>query len=158
MSETQPKEAVLGLISLYMTVTTKPHEGVLFKKGNPDPAVKVCSLLFCSSPLKHSWDLHGFHGVARSRHCPVVIVALIAHSCPTVCHPLDCNPPDSSAHGILQVRILEWVAISFSRLSGVNSWKRKSAGVRSEASLCLLSLLLAEFLQVRSQTHNVQTL
>ena len=132
-------------------------EGVLFKKGNPDPAVKVCSLLFRSSPLKHSWDWHGFHGVARSHPCPVVI-ALIAHSCPTVCHPLDCNPPGSSAHGILQVRILEWVAISFSRLSGVSSWKRNSARVRSEASLCLLSLLLAEFLQVRSQTHNVRTL
>ena len=31
--------------------------------------------------------------------------------------PLDCNPPGSSAHGISQARILEWVAISFSRRS-----------------------------------------
>ena len=30
-------------------------------------------------------------------------------------HPLDCSPPGSSVHGILQARILEWVAISFSR-------------------------------------------
>ena len=32
-----------------------------------------------------------------------------------LCHPMDCSPPDSSVHGILQVRILEWVAISLSR-------------------------------------------
>ena len=31
------------------------------------------------------------------------------------CDPVDCNPPGSSIHGILQARILEWVAISFSR-------------------------------------------
>ena len=31
------------------------------------------------------------------------------------CDPVDCRPPDSSVHGILQARILEWVAIAFSR-------------------------------------------
>ena len=36
-------------------------------------------------------------------------------SCLTLWDPLDCSPPDSSVHGILQARILEWVAISFSR-------------------------------------------
>ena len=36
-------------------------------------------------------------------------------SCPTLWDPIDCSPPGSSAHGILQARILEWVAISFSR-------------------------------------------
>ena len=35
--------------------------------------------------------------------------------CPTLCDPVDCSPPGSSIHGILQARILEWVAISFSR-------------------------------------------
>ena len=39
----------------------------------------------------------------------------VAQSCPTLCDPVDCSPPGSSAHGILQSRILEWVAISFSR-------------------------------------------
>ena len=38
-----------------------------------------------------------------------------------LCNPLDCSPPDSSVHGISQARILEWVAISFSRGS---SWPR----------------------------------
>ena len=34
---------------------------------------------------------------------------------PTLCDPVDCSPPVSSVHGILQARLLEWVAISFSR-------------------------------------------
>ena len=39
----------------------------------------------------------------------------VAQSSPTLCNPVDCSPPGSSVHGILQARILEWVAISFSR-------------------------------------------
>ena len=35
-------------------------------------------------------------------------------SCPTLCNPIDSSPPGSSVPGILQARILEWVAISFS--------------------------------------------
>ena len=35
--------------------------------------------------------------------------------CLALCDPIDCSPPDSSVHGILQIRILEWVAISSSR-------------------------------------------
>ena len=40
---------------------------------------------------------------------------LVAKSCPTLCNPMDCSLTDSSVHGVLQARILEWVAISFSR-------------------------------------------
>ena len=40
---------------------------------------------------------------------------LVIQSCPTLCDPLDCSLPGSSVHGILQARILEWVAIPFSR-------------------------------------------
>ena len=32
-------------------------------------------------------------------------------SCPTLCDPVDCSPPESSVHGILQARILEWVTL-----------------------------------------------
>ena len=38
----------------------------------------------------------------------------VTQSCPTLCDPMDCSPPGSSVHGILQARILEWAAISFS--------------------------------------------
>ena len=39
----------------------------------------------------------------------------VAQSCPTLCNPKDCSLPGSSVHGIFQARVLEWVAISFSR-------------------------------------------
>ena len=42
-------------------------------------------------------------------------LVLVAQLCLTVCSPMDCSPPGSSVHGIFQARILEWVAISFSR-------------------------------------------
>ena len=45
----------------------------------------------------------------------------VAQSCPTLYDPMDCRPPGSCVHGISQARILEWVAISFSRGS---SWPR----------------------------------
>ena len=48
-------------------------------------------------------------------------VSEVTQSCPTLCDPMDCSLPDSSIHGIFQARILEWVAISFSRRS---SWSR----------------------------------
>ena len=38
-----------------------------------------------------------------------------AQLCLTLCDSTDCSPPGSSVHGILQARILEWVAIPFSR-------------------------------------------
>ena len=41
--------------------------------------------------------------------------ALVPQSCPTLCNLMDCSPQGFSVHGILQVRILEWVAIPFSR-------------------------------------------
>ena len=42
---------------------------------------------------------------------------LVAQPCPTLYDPTDCIPPGSSVHGILQARVLEWVAIPFSRWS-----------------------------------------
>ena len=46
----------------------------------------------------------------------VCVSTLVTQSCPTLCNPtLDCSLPGSFIHGILQARILEWVAISFSK-------------------------------------------
>ena len=41
---------------------------------------------------------------------------LAAQSCLTLCDPMDCSPPGSSVYGILQARILEWVAMPSSRI------------------------------------------
>ena len=43
------------------------------------------------------------------------VKVLVTQSCPTLCNSVDCSPPGSSVHGILQARILEWVTIPFSR-------------------------------------------
>ena len=51
-------------------------------------------------------------------------------SCPTLCDPVDSSPPGSSVHGILQARILEWVAIAFSK-AGVYKCKSYTQGDES---------------------------
>ena len=48
--------------------------------------------------------------------------ANLLQSCPTLCDPMDSSPPGSSVHRILQARILEWVAISFSSFQAQVSW------------------------------------
>ena len=53
--------------------------------------------------------------------CVCVCTAQSLQLCPTLCNPVDCSPPGSSVHGIMQARIQEWVAIPFSRGS---SWPR----------------------------------
>ena len=52
---------------------------------------------------------------------------LVAQSCLILCDPMDCSPPGSSVHGILQARILDWVAISFFW----GCWGRGGGGVSS---------------------------
>ena len=54
------------------------------------------------------------------------LCARLLQSCLTLCDPMDCSPPGSSIHGILQARILEWVAMPFSRGS---SWPRDQTQV-----------------------------
>ena len=68
--------------------------------------------------------------------CPLLPWSTITHlscvcvhiqSCPTLCNPTDCSPPGSSVHGILQVGILEWIAIPFTRGSSLpRDWTRVS--------------------------------
>ena len=55
--------------------------------------------------------------------CCTAAAAKSLQSCPTLCDPIDGSPPGSPVPGILQARILEWVAISFSKV-----WKWKVKG------------------------------
>ena len=68
-----------------------------------------------------------------------VLVHLVGQSCLTLCDPLDCRPPGSSVHGISQARILEWVAVSFSRDSS-QPWI-ESASLALAGRFFTLSLL-----------------
>ena len=57
-------------------------------------------------------------------HLAAAAAAKSLQSCPTLCNPIDGSPPGPSVHWILQARVLEWVAISFS-----NAWKWSHSGV-----------------------------
>ena len=57
----------------------------------------------------------------------------VTQSCPTLCDPVDYSLPGSSIHGILQARILEWVAISFSRDLPYPGVKPGSPALRADA-------------------------
>ena len=61
------------------------------------PSLTLWALSFCITPCLNEGERE------------------VAQSCPTLCDPVDYNLLDFSVHGILQARILEWSAISFSR-------------------------------------------
>ena len=56
-----------------------------------------------------------WQGSACGEKCESVVTQL----CLALCGPIDCSPPGSSVHGILQARKLEWVAVPFSRGSSL---------------------------------------
>ena len=67
-------------------------------------------------PAFESGFCHRFS--AWNWQCPLVLCrAKSLQSCLTLCFPMDCSPTSSSVHGVLQARILEWVAMSFSKCS-----------------------------------------
>ena len=67
--------------------------------GNIQITGSYCFLNCFIEVLKRNCHMHG----------------CLLQSCPTLCDPMNCSLPGSSVHGILQVRILEWVAISSSK-------------------------------------------
>ena len=70
-------------------------------------------------------------GVWKMAQTSLYVCAKSLQLCLTLCNPMDCSPPGSSVHGILQTRILEWVAMLSSR--GIFLIQRSNA--------CLLCLL-----------------
>ena len=56
----------------------------------------------------------------------VCVYVLVAQLCPTLCDPMDYGPPGSSVQGLLQERILEWIAISFSS-EEAEMWKKPAS-------------------------------
>ena len=85
--------------------------------------ISILKDLFCK---KLSRCYHGPDGEDEGKKVKV----LITQPCLTLCNPVDCSPPGSSVHGILQARILEWVAIPFPRGS---FWPRNQGQVSCTA-------------------------
>ena len=78
----------------------------------PDPEIKP------TSPASHALAGEFFTTEPPGKPNSISerkVTVLVAQSCPTFCNSMDWGPPGSSVRGILQARILEWVAMPFSR-------------------------------------------
>jgi len=64
-----------------------------------------------------SYEIKRYLLLGRKAIKKTLCCAKLLLPCPTLPNPMDCSPPGSSVHGLLQARILEWVAIPFSRES-----------------------------------------
>ena len=71
-----------------------------------------------------------------NQHVLSTLTLWVTQSCLTLCSPVDCSPPGSSVHGILQARILEWFAKPSSRGS---SWPR------DQTHVCYVSCIAGKF-------------
>ena len=97
-----------------------------------------CSLCCFVAQSRHKWSIaqkRVLSVVGSVCVCVCARTCAVTHSCPTHCDPLDCSPPGSSVHGILQARILEWVAISFSRGSSQPRDQTRSPVLQADSLL-----------------------
>ena len=94
----------------------------------------ISSVQLCATPKTAAHQAPLSLGFSRQEYwsglpfpSPMHAAAKSLQSCLTLCNPMDSSPPCSSVHRILQARILEWVAISFSRfnIKISNSFMRK---------------------------------
>ena len=107
----------------------KPNNASLFRtlvemqSSTPDP---LAQSLWWGSVfwVSHVLQVTVMHSRSEKQSCPTLNHApcSVAHLCQTLCDPMDGSLPGCSVHRILQARILEWVAIPFSR---VFSWPRE---------------------------------
>ena len=98
---------------------------------------RVCRLFGKNNELQHEY-LQTFENncIIVSSHAlsPMYdklfmhVCAQLLQSCPTLCNPIDCRPPSSFVHGILQARILDWVAISQRSLQNTSNTTRGTSG------------------------------
>ena len=84
------------------------------QKGNSGDSLYCCSWTL-KVPRQSAFSLSFWAFLYLFMLCLVIVVVVSVQSYVTVCNPMDCCPLDSCVHGILQARILEWVAIPFSR-------------------------------------------
>ena len=109
----------LPLHSIISLKTSKASSPAFFAKT----ALAILGPLNChknfrisssSFTVRISWDFHCFGLAPQLAAAAAAAAAKSLQSCLTLCNPIDGSPRGSSVAGILQARILEWVAISFS--------------------------------------------
>ena len=116
-------EGILGSIFQSKMCSYKVGETKSKPRFHLRPKGSLCPpfpVLSCVKTLRSCWGDHRWWPqslASRISQLPVIIT----QSCPTLCDPMHCSPPGSSVYGIVQSRILDWIAIPFSRGS---SWPR----------------------------------
>ena len=75
----------------------------------------------------------------------------VAQSCPTLRNPRDCSLPGSSIHGIFQARVLEWVAIAFSKVA--SWWSPNLLQGGNSADMCFPAFRFGKGRQQRGAGH-----
>ena len=96
-----------------------------FLKPNLHPEKVMVTVWWSVAHLIHDSFLHPSETITSEKCAQQIDAAAAAkslQSCPTLCDPTDGSPPGSPVPGILQARVLEWVAISF---SNAGKWKVK---------------------------------
>ena len=108
MDHSPPGSSVPGILQARIPGwVAAPSSREIFPTQEWNP--RLLCLLHSGGFFKHSCHLRSPLGVVKESESEA------AQSCPTLCDPMDCSLPGSSVHGIFQARILECVAISFSR-------------------------------------------
>ena len=68
----------------------------------------------------------------------------IAQLCLTLCDPMDCSLPGSSAHGIFQARVLEWGAIAFFEMEHYSPLKKKKRAIKTPKDMNQYSMYITK--------------
>ena len=82
-----------------------------------DNSIQICIISQDQNKktIENTSHVHGWLGSILLNVNSSCMHALSLQLCPTLCNPMDCSPPGSSVHGILQVRVLEWAAMPSTR-------------------------------------------
>ena len=116
-------EGVSQILIIFLAVSTVPVQINWFLSSCPSfPTGQNLSVayLFLQNAFYAHYHLYPLV-ISLQLACPAVLPmfhlmhVLVSQLCPALCDTMDCSPPGISVHGILQARILEWVAIPFSR-------------------------------------------
>ena len=111
---------------------------IFYSRGSSWPRDRTwvsCIGFFTTEPSGK--PIYKIYGVMQNGKLCVCAKSL--QSCLTLCNPMNCSPPGSSVHGILQARILEWVAVPFSRESSQSAdWTRVSCLLHWQAGSLVL--------------------
>ena len=108
--------------------------GVYFFGGIQHSPVNACSAVSCNFGLLAGEDEHtSFYSTSYSKYTQSMVFPVVMHGCEkwkwkvTQSCPIHCSPMDYTVHGILQARILEWLAFFFSRgFSQPRDWTQVS--------------------------------